>query len=317
MNEKISVIVPIYNSEKYLRRCINSILCQTYSNLEIILINDGSTDNSKAICEEYVHKDSRIKFISKKNTGVSDTRNIGIEKSTGKYIGFVDSDDVIKKNMFEILYTNITKYNADLSACEINIKNKKYDNSKKVISNNRFLKFMLEENGPQGYLWNKLYKKSIIEENKILLDTSIHICEDLLFNCKYLEKSSKVIYEKTDLYIYIDRKDSASNKEFDYKWVTILDAYEKMKEIYKNKENDIFDLFKAYYILTNINTKTKMYLANIKDKNIINRCNSNISLYLEDVLKSKNICIKLKIKVFFYYNFYNIINIIKKLFKKV
>ena len=102
MTHKISIIVPIYNTEKYLGNCLNSIINQTYKNLEIILINDGSTDNSLSICNNYKNKDNRIKIVNKTHTGVSDTRNIGIKNATGEYIGFVDSDDYIEQDLLKI-----------------------------------------------------------------------------------------------------------------------------------------------------------------------------------------------------------------------
>ena len=105
--ELISIIIPVYNSEKYLQRCIDSIKSQTYNNIEILLIDDGSTDNSLQICNENALKDSRINVIHKKNTGVSDTRNIGIAKSKGKYVSFIDSDDYIEKNYIKKLYNAI------------------------------------------------------------------------------------------------------------------------------------------------------------------------------------------------------------------
>ena len=117
MNELISVIVPIYNVEKYLERCLDSIIKQTYKNLDIILVDDGSIDNSTKICDEYVKKDSRIKVIHKENGGLSDARNVGIDNSDGKYICFIDSDDYIELDMIENLYDGIVKNNANICCC--------------------------------------------------------------------------------------------------------------------------------------------------------------------------------------------------------
>ena len=111
----ISVIVPVYNVEKYLRPCVESILEQTYKNIEVILVNDGSTDKSKAICLELAEKDKRISFYEKANSGLSDTRNVGLEKATGDYILFVDSDDLLSFNAIESLYKLCKKYNADIA----------------------------------------------------------------------------------------------------------------------------------------------------------------------------------------------------------
>ncbi len=129
LGEKISVIVPIYKVEEYLHRCIDSIINQTYTNLEIILVDDGSPDNCPMICDEYAKKDSRIRVIHKKNGGLSDARNAGLEIATGEYIGFVDSDDWIHKDMYHILYKNIIEKDADIAECSIK-KERNYLNSK-------------------------------------------------------------------------------------------------------------------------------------------------------------------------------------------
>ena len=113
----LSIIVPVYNVEKYIERCIKSILNQSFTNFELILVDDGSPDNCGKICDEYKKKDSRIKVIHKKNGGLSDARNAGIERAKGEYIAFVDSDDFINKYMYEILYKNAKKWDADISIC--------------------------------------------------------------------------------------------------------------------------------------------------------------------------------------------------------
>ena len=117
MDEKISVIVPVYNVEQYLERCVDSIINQTYKNLEIILVNDGSTDNSGQLCDELAKKDDRIRVIHKKNGGLSDARNVGIDEAESELIGFIDSDDYIDEDMYELLINNMKNANADLSMC--------------------------------------------------------------------------------------------------------------------------------------------------------------------------------------------------------
>ncbi len=115
---KVSVIVPVYNSEKFISKCIESILSQTLAEIELILINDGSTDASPVICEKYMNADSRIKYISQKNQGVSAARNAGLRVASGEFIGFTDSDDYVAPEMYEILYSNAMKYSVDVSACQ-------------------------------------------------------------------------------------------------------------------------------------------------------------------------------------------------------
>lgn len=319
MKKKISIIVPIYNSEKYLKKCIDSILQQTYYNLEILLIDDGSTDKSKKICDEYKKKDSRIVFLSKNNTGVADTRNFGIKNSTGEYIGFVDSDDFIEKNMFENLINNIIIYNADISICNfINNKEEKKENGDvKVLDRDETLKSVLVNDEISGFLWNKLYKKEILENFKIELNKNISICEDLLFNCNYIKNIKKAVFTEQRLYHYIKRIDSAVNGQFNNKHLTLLDAYDKMIPIYQKENIKIYDYFKAFYVLANVNIKTKMFLNNVKNEKIKERCNKNINKYLKEVLKTPNLSFKLRTKVFIYYYFHDAINILKKILKKV
>ena len=119
MNETISIIIPVYNVEKYLNKCLNSVIEQTYKNIEVILIDDGSTDNSGKICDEYAKNDIRIKIIHQQNGGVSTARNNGLEHATGKYITFVDSDDYIEKEMIETMAKKIMKKNADIVICGV------------------------------------------------------------------------------------------------------------------------------------------------------------------------------------------------------
>lgn len=116
-NKKVTIIIPVYNVEKYLSRCLNNVINQTYSNIEIILVNDGATDNSQVICEEYKKKDDRIKLLVKENGGLSDARNYGIPYATGDYIAFIDSDDMIHTSYIEYLLNLIEKYNGDISIC--------------------------------------------------------------------------------------------------------------------------------------------------------------------------------------------------------
>ena len=121
MNDKISIVVPVYNMENYLERCIKSILNQTYTNLEVLLINDGSTDSSLELCYQLASIDDRIVVFDKVNGGLSDARNFGVEKASGEYIGFIDSDDDIEPRMIEVLYEMIKEHNADVSECNMNI----------------------------------------------------------------------------------------------------------------------------------------------------------------------------------------------------
>lgn len=129
---EISIIVPVYKVEPYLRKCVDSILAQTFTNFEVILVDDGSPDNSGKICDEYAIKDSRVRVIHKENGGLSSARNAGIDIARGKYLGFVDSDDYIAEDMYEVLYENLKFYDADISSVEIiPFRDDKYENTSK------------------------------------------------------------------------------------------------------------------------------------------------------------------------------------------
>ncbi|MGJ0706244.1 glycosyltransferase family 2 protein, partial [Enterococcus avium] len=165
---EISIIVPVYDVEKYLKKCVDSILNQTFKDFELILVDDGSPDNSGAICDQYAEKDSRVRVIHKENGGLSDARNAGIEVARGKYLGFVDSDDFVNEDMYKQLYTSIIENNADLSICGIfdlyEGKTPIKKTEKKLLLNrNEAMIMIFHGNEISVHAYNKLYKKEIFE----------------------------------------------------------------------------------------------------------------------------------------------------------
>ena len=192
---KISIIVPVYNSDLYLRECLNSLKYQSFKNFEVLLINDGSTDNSKQICEEFVSMDKRFFLFNNSNRGVSFSRNFGINKSTGDYLMFVDSDDFLLSNTLEKVaekcfdndlvifgYSEIYKNCVLEKVQESNISNFQ-DIYKKIILSNL-----------GGFLCNKVFRKDLILNNNLKLDETISYCEDLLFTINYLSLCKKCYY---------------------------------------------------------------------------------------------------------------------------
>ena len=219
MKDLLSIVIPVYNIESYIGRCLDSLIVQTYSNLEIIVVDDGSTDNTLSIIKNYTKKDKRIFVIHKENEGVSIARLTGMKQAKGKYIGFVDGDDVVDSDMFEILMNNVREFNADISHCGYVMdfpdghSDLYYGTRKKIVQDNETgLKDLLSGEFVEPGLCNKVYKRELIESfiNNQNMDYSIKNLEDLLTNFYLFSESNKSIYEDICLYHYILRSNSAS-----------------------------------------------------------------------------------------------------------
>ena len=238
----ISLIIPVYKVEKYLEKCIQSVINQTYENLQIILVDDGSPDNCGKICDEYAKKDHRIEVIHKSNGGLSDARNKGLEIAKGEYIGFVDSDDYIEADMYEVLYNLLKQYNADVSICnfytvsqgKISIKNA--DNGINEYNRIEILKEILLDKNIQSYAWNKLYKKELFDEIKYPVGKKY---EDIGTTFYLLEKCNKVVVTGKPEYYYINRQDSIVNNVTE---TTITDYIELIMQRYDYIEENIKEL---------------------------------------------------------------------------
>lgn len=207
MLEKVSIIVPAYNCANQITNCIDSLISQTYENIEVIIINDGSIDDLNIIIGEY--SDYRIKYYEQNNSGPSSARNKGIRYSSGKYIVFVDSDDRVNKNFIKYLVKSIKENESDIACCgyiykdnekNIQLNLNEFSAMKTNMSKENFVYCVL--NGLGGVLWNKIFRKDIIEKNRIIMDESIFMCEDLLFILEYLRYSEKISVIDDYLYIY-------------------------------------------------------------------------------------------------------------------
>lgn len=245
----ISIIVPIYKVEKYLNRCIDSILSQSYRNLEIILVDDGSPDNCSIICEEYAKKDKRIKVIHKKNGGLSEARNYGIEASTGDYIMFVDSDDYISKDMCKTLLINALENNADIVVC--NFKEVYTDNIEKinkqcikgnleVVSNIEALyKYLVRSTTDMVVVWNKLYKRNIFFGEKYIRFPVGKLHEDMYTTYKLYYYANKIVIINDVLYYYFRRKESITGSISEKNLLDEIDAIIEQYSFFKGKETDL------------------------------------------------------------------------------
>lgn len=225
----VSIIMPVYNKEKYLDKSIKSILNQTYKNFELIIVNDGSTDNSSRICHKFEQEDSRIKVIDIENNGVSNARNIGIKNSSGQYIQFIDGDDYIDKSMLEDLVNLSEKYNTDIiitAIKKIDLKSKK---SKEVMLPFSGLKSVddimdnfaqvQKETGIYGCVSNKFIRKSIIDKHNIKFDKKLWLAEDLDFYLELYKYVTNVYFCNKAYYYYVQEAENSSttsNKKHDY-----------------------------------------------------------------------------------------------------
>ena len=246
--DKVSIVIPVYNAEKYLEECLNSIVNQTYRNIEIILINDGSKDNSFSICQRYAQNDSRIKLINQENSGVSKTRNRGIDEATGKYILFVDSDDFCEHDMVKVAvdnvkedelfmwgYTEVYKNRVVPIECNININ---LENIHEIVSSTLI-----------GSSCNKIFNVELLRKNNLYFEEKIYNCEDLLFVLLYLQFVKNIKYEKRPLYHHrIGKNIIMFFKKPTYRNVTILNAYEKILEI-PNLNDELIQKIKYEYIV--------------------------------------------------------------------
>ena len=264
MKPSISIIIPVYKVEKYLPRCLDSILCQTFSDFEIICVNDGSPDNCGQILSYYEKLDNRIHVINKENTGVSDTRNIGLKHARGKYILFVDSDDCIHQQTLEITYALAEKYNADVVNFRYVNKEYKYikeyfdnkfniDNIKLKITDD-LLKFATERNHGgskwkirHSYIWSHLFRHDFIKN--IYFPTDIKICEDFVWWSRILRKKPRSVITRLPLYFYIPNDSSALGGLNPFVYiVNISDALIEGLQIFKDADAKDIKVYKNQFV---------------------------------------------------------------------
>lgn len=293
MKMKVSVIVPVHNAEKTLSRCVESILAQSYKNLEVILVNDGSTDRSLEICQSLVNMDNRVVVIDKNRDGVSSARNSGLKATTGDFIQFVDADDTLKPNMTENLVETMLKTNADVVICGYDRVSSKSVNAKRpksaIYSETSAFKDTFVELYKGAFFnapWNKLYRRDKI---KGLFDENISMGEDLLFNLAYFSNCNKISVISDNLYNYnVASQVSLAAKFDDSLLSTQIILNKKVQEFFENKFGsrdfrDINEVFakEIYYYLK------KLVILSCYDRRValekIKACLNN-----EDVKKTLN-----------------------------
>ena len=244
MRPMVSIIVPIYNAEQYLRRCVDSILNQEYTDFELLLVNDGSTDASGDICEEYGDQDPRVIVIQKENTGVSDSRNRALDRARGKYLQFLDSDDWITPDATRLFVRAAEEYGCDMVISDFyrvvgeRLSPKGDIEEEGVLTREEFAAHMMENPADfyYGVLWNKLYRRDIVEEHNLRMDTDISWCEDFMFNLEYI-RYAKVFYAlHAPIYYYVKRKGSLASQGINIsKTVKMkLNVFEYYNNFYKH-----------------------------------------------------------------------------------
>ncbi|MBF0709868.1 MULTISPECIES: glycosyltransferase family 2 protein [unclassified Gemella] len=282
----ISVIVPVYKVEDYLEKSVNSIINQTYKNLEIILVDDGSPDRSGQICDQLAKKDDRIVVYHKENGGVSAARNFALEKARGAYISFVDSDDYLELNMLEELYNIAIKEDADFVESNFNLilrsKKRKYteENYYLRLDKKEYLKEYLLMDKLFGASWGKIIKADLAKSILFPIDQPIY--EDMEYQYQLIKKSNKIILTSQQYYNYVVRKDSETNSDFKEKNMYLLDILNEIKDYtlsnYPDLENEVrsremyayFGIFNQIIMLDNYKENKYYYqVKNYLKKNLI------------------------------------------------
>lgn len=262
----ISIIVPVYKVEKYLPKCVDSILNQTFEMIELILVDDGSPDCSGEICDQYAEKDKRVKVIHKANGGVSTARNAGLEIATGQYIGFIDSDDYIETDMFELLYTNLKKEKADISACgmfdlyvgrEPRILKPQYF----VLNAEQALKAFIEGNINNATVTNKLFKKELFEEVRF---PENQITEDAFAIFDVTRLAKKVVIDTQQKYYYYHREGSITTSSYTSQDLDTIKTYEANLAKTKEYFPDLYDTMFVKYCWANFVVLDKIILSDVQ-----------------------------------------------------
>lgn len=310
-NNLISVIVPVYNLENYIERCLISIRNQTYRNIEIIVVDDGSTDNSWNIINKIAKEDDRIIPLHKENGGVSSARMLGLSHARGEWIGFVDGDDEIEKDMYEVLINNAFEYNADISHCGYKMIfndgriSSFYDTKvKKIQDNTTGIIDLLEGDLIEPGLCNKLYKKSLLKD--VELDTNIKINEDLLLNYYLFKNSHLSIFEDLTKYYYIIRDNSASRSKLNDS--KIYDPIKVKGIILNDCNSEIKEIAWKVYLRTIIYVIDGLILENSDDHDLHSKELNDLLKKNRNAIKYLNNKLKLSAYMIIYLNpFYKLV----------
>lgn len=299
--KKISIIIPVYNSEKYLRKCLESVRGQTFSNIEIICVDDGSTDKSKQIIDEFAQVDNRFVVIHQSNKGESNARNVGLKTATGDYIGFLDCDDWIEPDMYEMLLEALEKNQVDIAAAGWV---KEYDDKSIVMENKLALKSnvlnqkelmtcVYRRDDYQGfaYMWNKLYKRALLYDKTgemILFDEKLKLGGDVLFLAQMLMQAQSAVFIDKAVYHYYQRGDSGCHTKEIERLMDWLKAYEYVIELFQREkiEEDVLIWVKRFLAYHSSNVAEAAYKQKKIDK--LRICQEIMRNYETEYLKTNS-----------------------------
>lgn len=321
--KRISVIVPVYNVENYLSKCIETLTAQTYSNIEILLVDDGSTDSSGQICDEYAVKDNRIMVIHKENGGLSSARNAGMPKASGEYIAFVDSDDFVSEDYIESLLEACENNGAKVAACGYI---EYYSPEKQIVccgekpytltGEDAVKDIFTMKNDIHVVAWNKLYARELFVQNEITYpEGKIH--EDVFTTYKLCARASTVAYVNKPCYYYVQRKGSIMGQNFSPKRLQLLEAVESVEPFVK-ENSPVYDTEYLFYVflnyLTIINAMAdSRYYDKVLFKNMVTLINS----VMPEMKKNKYFGKKHKLTVLFLKFGMRGYYFIRKLYKRI
>lgn len=320
--EKVTVIVPVYNVELLLEKCIDSILNQTYKNIEVILVDDGSTDSSSTICDKYKEKDDRIKVIHKENGGLSDARNVGMQEMTGDYVCFIDSDDYIEKDMLKLLLEDIKKSNSDISSCgkiiEYTDKTEKKNNTDSFVNTPiEALSRMLTFDNFDNSFCDKMFKVELLKDEKFPVGDYY---EDMAVMYRIIQKAHLISHITYEGYHYIIRNNSISNEKFSLKQLDMIKHAKKCRNNIIENYPTIKEQADSFYYLNliNIMLKIKDDKKNSKYKNEFMKFRKEYDKEIARMIRNKYISKEKKIMIILiYFRLYKIVILIKKIKSRI
>lgn len=291
MKPLVTVIVAIYNTEPYLKRCVESIIQQSYRQMQVLLINDGSPDNTPKMCQDYADKYEYIEYIQKENGGVSSVRNLGLSLAKGEYICFIDSDDYLDKDYLKEMVSVMEKKNPDIVVCghyreqESGKKKTMCCKTDGAMPYTQAMSCMYYDNAFAAYPWNKLYKREIIENYQLAYDLELRMTQDLVFVTQYMLHCKKVEYIAKPLYCYCYNatsvcRDIKNTGVFDRKKLITLKAHDITEDLIKDCDGEIKKAFYGRLVCTYMRLMVNLCYANTYDKALVKKSKEVIRKHL-------------------------------------